>query len=103
MGTYEDVAEKYNVTPDQVKQLKNAMCATWGCIAGDWYNCFGGESEAYDAYDSEAEMIAEATIDADRIRDYSQDDMEMLKLFFEVLFKFFDCIFSLFIALFTKP
>jgi len=76
MGTYEDVAEKYNVTPDQVKQLKNAMCATWGCIAGDWYNCFGGESEAYDAYDSEAEMIAEATIDADRIRDYSQDDMD---------------------------
>ena len=72
MTTYEEVAKKYGVTPEQVKQLKFAMCDTWDQIAYDWFSCFGGESEAYDSYDSEAEMVAEATIDADRILTMSQ-------------------------------
>ena len=75
MVTWKNVADKYGVTPDQIKQLKTAMCQTWGKIAHDWYACFGGESAAYDAYDSEAEMIADATIDANRICAYAQEDM----------------------------
>jgi len=75
MKTYQEIAEKWGVTPEQVKQLKTAMGVTWGNIAGDWFDCFESENEAYDSYGSEASMIAEATIDADRIRDYTREDM----------------------------
>ena len=63
-----DVVVKYGITLDQIRTLRSAMHYTWGNIAYDIADCFeGGESELYDAYKDEAEMIAENTLDANRV------------------------------------
>ena len=72
MATFQDVAEEYGITHDQVRQLKRVMETTWDMIGWDWMSCFdGGEAEAYDVYGSEASMVAEATIDAGRIKTHN--------------------------------
>lgn len=72
MATYEEVANKFGITPDQAHVLKEAMCTTWDQISGDWVNCFeGGEREALEVYGSWSAMVAEATIDAGRINMYN--------------------------------
>ena len=75
MATYEDIAKKHNVTADQVKQLKSAMCDVWDMVGYDFVASCGGELEALEIFDSETEMIAEATIDADRINYSTRHDM----------------------------
>ena len=62
------VAEKFNVTVEQVAQLRKAMNSVWQGIASDWMAGFGSESKAYRAFNNdEGAMIAEATIDAGRL------------------------------------
>ena len=69
MTTFTEVAEKFNITPDQVSTLKSAMSRTWSQVCYDYADCFdGGETEMYEAFDNdEAAMITEATLDADRV------------------------------------
>ena len=72
MATYEEVANKFGITVDQAHVLKEAMETTWSVIGWDWMSCFeGGEDEAYEVYGSESAMVAEATIDADRINTHN--------------------------------
>ena len=72
MATYEEVANKFGITVDQAHVLKSAMAATWDIIGWDWVSCFeGGEDEAYEVYGSEKAMVAEATLDASRIRQHN--------------------------------
>lgn len=72
--TGQEVAAKFEITEEQVADLKRAMVITWDSVADDWGACFeGGWSEAYELYESETEMIAEATIDADRIVTFCSD------------------------------
>jgi hypothetical protein len=75
MSTYQDVATKYGITPEQVKELQWAMADTWSAISCEWYACFESEQEAYDTFSSAADMISEATIDADRIKVYGNRDL----------------------------
>ena len=65
MATIQEVAEKFNVTADQVKQLKQGMATTWDMIG---YDCY----EFLSSYGSETEMIAEMTIDAGRLEEHSR-------------------------------
>jgi hypothetical protein len=65
MPTIQEVAEKFKVTADQVKQLKEGMSVTWDMIGHDCY-------EFLSSYGSETEMIAEMTIDAGRLEEYSR-------------------------------
>ena len=65
MATIQEVAEKFDVTADQVKQLKQGMATVWDMIG---YDCY----EFLSSYDSETEMIAEMTIDAGRLEEYSR-------------------------------
>jgi len=69
MSTPQEVAEQFNITEEQVSTLRSAMSRTWGQVQYDYVDCFeGGEAEMYASFDNnEAAMIAEATIDADRI------------------------------------
>ena len=69
MATITEVAEQFNITPEQVSTLRSAMSKTWSQVCYDYIDCFeGGEREAYAAFDNdEAALIAEATIDADRV------------------------------------
>jgi len=79
MPTTEEVAKKFDITVGQVRQLKMAMCRTWSEIYSDWMDCFeGGESEAYELFkNNEAAMVAEATLDADRVTTFSpEEDLE---------------------------
>ena len=71
MATYAETAEKFGITLDQARQLKQAMSMTWDQIAWDWIDCFGSEDEALEEYGSEAAMVAEATIDAARIQQFN--------------------------------
>ena len=64
MATIQEVAEKFNVTSDQVKQLKSGMETTWDQIG---YDCY----EFLSSYGSETEMIAEMTIDASRLETHT--------------------------------
>ena len=74
MRTIQEVAKKFDITPGQASQLYNAMSITWGTIYSDIMNCFeGGEDEAYSAYSDEAEMVAENTLDADRVTTFCPD------------------------------
>ncbi len=75
MATAQEVADKYQITVDQVRQLRQAMNVTWGVIAYDVFDCFeGGEDECWEAYaNDEGEMVAENTIDADRITTFCPD------------------------------
>jgi len=65
MATYQDIATRFNVTEEQVKQLKQGMATTWSYIS---YDCY----EFVDMYESETEMIAEMTLDAGRLQEYSR-------------------------------
>ena len=65
MATIQEVANKFNLTPKQVKDLKQGMATTWNYIS---YDCY----EFADMYDSESEMIAEMTLDAGRLEEYSR-------------------------------
>ena len=68
------VADKHSLTLEQVQDLRRAMNVTWSQIYGDLMDCFeGGEDEAYSLYDDEAAMIAENTIDADRVTTFCPD------------------------------
>lgn len=71
MATYEEVANKFGITVDQALVLKGAMETTWGQVAYDWFDCFESEDEAYNTYGSEKAMVAEATLDASRIRQFN--------------------------------
>ena len=75
MATYQDIATKYGITPEQVRELKWAMADTWGTICYDYLACFNSEREAIKAHGSEAAMVSEATIDADRIKMYGNTDL----------------------------
>jgi hypothetical protein len=76
MATIQEVAEKFNITLEQVKQLRDAMSITWSAVYYDLVDCFeGGETEMYELYDnSEAAMVAENTLDADRITTFCPDE-----------------------------
>ena len=76
MPTTEEVAEKFDITVEQVKQPKIAMCRTWSECCYDYMDCFeGGEREALQAFDNnEAAMIAECTLDADRVTTFCPDE-----------------------------
>jgi hypothetical protein len=65
MGTVAEVAEQFNLTPEQVKDLKQGMATTWNFISYDAY-------EFAHCYDSETEMITEMTLDAGRLEEYSR-------------------------------
>ena len=66
--SFVDIVVKYGITLEQIKDLQQAMHQTWGNIAGDIADCFdGGWSELNESYKDEAEMIAENTLDADRV------------------------------------
>ncbi len=68
MPTLLETADKFDITLDQAKQLKSAMSRTWSQVFYDLAECFdGGEAELYALYKDEAAMVAENTIDADRI------------------------------------
>ena len=75
MATDQEVADKYEITTEQVQQLRHAMSITWGAIASDIFNCFeGGEDECWELYSKdEGEMVAENTIDANRITTFCPD------------------------------
>jgi hypothetical protein len=76
MPTMEEVAKKFDITLEQASQLRNAMSRTWSAIYGDWIDCFeGGESEAYELFENnEAAMVAEATLDADRVTTFCPEE-----------------------------
>jgi hypothetical protein len=78
MATSQDISDNYGISLEQVRQLREAMSDTWCNIAGDYLEACGGESEALEIFETEAAMVAEATIDADRIRQYSREDIGWL-------------------------
>ena len=75
MATLQEVAQKFNVSPEQVESLRSAMSRTWSQVCYDYMDCFeGGEQEAYAAFGGdESALVAEATIDADRITTFCPD------------------------------
>ena len=74
MATLQEVAQKFNVSPEQVKTLRSAMCRTWSQVCYDYLACFDSEQEAFAAFDGdESALVAEATIDADRITTFCPD------------------------------
>jgi len=69
-----DIVVKHGITLDQIRMLKGAMYDTWGMISGDVAECFeGGWNELEESYEDEAEMIAELTLDADRVTTLNPD------------------------------
>jgi len=74
MASYQQVATIFGITPEQVKQLKWAMDDTWGTIGYDYLDMFGSEREAIKAHGSEAAMVAEATLDADRLTTFNPEE-----------------------------
>lgn len=70
--TREDFSKKFGLTPEQADRLRDAMDRTWQTISYDYFGA--NELEVRNAFDSEAEMISEATLDADRIRMYGGPD-----------------------------
>jgi hypothetical protein len=72
--SFVDIVVKYGITIEQIKDLKHAMNQTWSQIFYDVAECFdGGEAELNESYKDEAEMIAENTLDADRVTTFCQD------------------------------
>ena len=66
-----DIVVEYGITLDQIKELRSAMHRTWGQIVYDLVECFeGGEEMMESCYDDEAAMIAENTLDADRVTSF---------------------------------
>ena len=74
MTQLEQVAKKYNLTIQQALQLKSVIQQTWEYIGYDYVECFESEYAAIKAHGSEAAMIAEATVDADRLRSHGDID-----------------------------
>tara|TARA_B100000519_G_C13825405_1_gene242405 strand:- start:167 stop:460 length:294 start_codon:yes stop_codon:yes gene_type:complete len=72
MTQLEQTAKKHNLTLEQAKQLKGAMSNTWDYVGYDFMECCGGEDEALNIFDSYAQMVAEATVDADRLRSLNE-------------------------------
>jgi len=73
MMTKQTIAEKHGITVVQVDQLVGSMAQTWDIISGDWYEIAGSAGWA-GLYDSEAHMVAEATLDAGRITTHNPDE-----------------------------
>ena len=78
MATITEVAEKFNITSEQVSTLREAMSRTWSEVYYDLVDSFeGGEREMYKLYgNKEAALVAENTLDADRVTS-SCPDMEL--------------------------
>ena len=74
MTQLEHIAKKYNLTLEQATQLKSVICETWDYIGYDFVECCGGEDEALNIFDSYGQMVAEATVDADRLRMHGDVD-----------------------------
>ena len=74
MTQLEQTAKKHNLTLEQARQLKSAICQTWDYIGYDYIECFSSEYEAIKAHGSEGAMVAEATVDADRLRMHGDMD-----------------------------
>ena len=74
MTQLEKTAKKHNLTLEQAAQLKSVIEQTWNYIAYDYLECFSSEYEAIKAHGSEAAMIAEATVDAHRLREHGDVD-----------------------------
>lgn len=72
MATKEEIAKKHGVSVAQVEQLKSAMELTWDCVSWDWLDILPNHNWK-GTYNSEAEMVAEATLDADRIITFNRD------------------------------
>ena len=70
MTQLEQIAKKHNLTLEQATQLKSVICETWEYVGYDFIECCGGEDEALNIFDSYAQMVAEATVDADRLRQH---------------------------------
>ncbi len=75
MATVQEVASQFNISAQQVTDLRTAMSRTWSQCCYDYMDLFpGGEREALEVFDgSEAAMIAECTIDADRVTTFCPD------------------------------
>ena len=71
----QQIADNYGLTLKHVQQLKWAMVDEWSDIAYDYLSLFESERAAIKAHGSEAAMISEATIDADRIKMYGDKDL----------------------------
>jgi hypothetical protein len=69
MATIAEVAAQFNITPEQVSTLRSAMARTWSNCYYDLVDSFeGGETEMYELYgNNEAALVAENTLDADRV------------------------------------
>jgi hypothetical protein len=74
MTQLEQIAKKYNLTFEQAMQLKSVIQQTWEYIGYDFMECCGGEDEALQIFGSYPKMIAEATVDADRLRIHGDVD-----------------------------
>lgn len=72
MATIADVAAQFSITEDQVRNLQAVMSRTWDEIGGDWMSSFESYSEMQEMFATEASMIAEATLDADRWHHHSE-------------------------------
>ena len=76
MATFTEVAEKFNITPEQVATLRTAMSRTWSNCYYDLVDSFeGGEAEMYELYgNKESALVAENTLDADRVTTFCPDE-----------------------------
>ena len=74
MTQLEQIAKTYDLTIEQAMQLKSVIQQTWEYVGGDFIECCGGEDEALNIFDSYAEMVAEATVDAGRLSSHGNVD-----------------------------
>ena len=74
MTQLEQIAEKHNLTLEQATQLKSVIQETWEYVGYDFMECCGGEDEALNIFDSYAQMVAEATVDAGRLQNHGDVD-----------------------------
>ncbi len=74
MLTLEQTARNHGLTLEQAKSLKSAIGSTWNYIGYDYISCFDSERQAINAHGGEAAMIAEATVDAHRLKQYGDVD-----------------------------
>ena len=62
--------------------MRSALENTWNYIGNDYIACFDNEKAAYDTFgNDEGKLVAEACIDADRLRDFggfSRDHFDWL-------------------------
>jgi hypothetical protein len=69
------LAQKLGVTPAQISIARGEILSVWNMIGDDYTSCFeGGYREACRVHGGENPMIAEAVIDADRLRSYGESD-----------------------------